>query len=170
MNTHNISLLYRRSKTSLNCIHLLPDPALGLTLSGSNYLCRTIFHGLKDVRAIEDLLYVNIFMSLIVYVPYICFEMLPGRLSPVCKSCPLFKIYSSVPIYLKSARFVNSLSLFSSMYSKTCNLRGISSGGRKYFFKEWLLEQRTHSKLKITEMASFLGQTSYIRPIRPHQR
>ena len=100
MNTHSIPLLYRRSKTSLNCIHLLPDPALGLPLSGSNYPCRTNFHGPKDVRAVEDLLYVNKFMTLIVYVPYICFEMLLGRLPPVCKSCPLLQFIQVYPFTL----------------------------------------------------------------------
>ena len=37
MSAHNIPLLSRSSKKSLNCRHLLPDLASWLTLSGSNY-------------------------------------------------------------------------------------------------------------------------------------
>ena len=39
MSTLNTLLLYRRSKRSLNYIHLPPDLVLSFTLSGSNYPC-----------------------------------------------------------------------------------------------------------------------------------
>ena len=48
-------------KISLRYRYLLPDLTPWLTLSGSNYLClqQIVFHGSKDVRAIEVLLFMN---------------------------------------------------------------------------------------------------------------
>ena len=53
MSTHNIQLLYRKSKKSLNYRHLLPNGAIINPQWLEPPMSRTIFYGPKDVRAIE---------------------------------------------------------------------------------------------------------------------
>ena len=54
MSTLNIHIIIQKiDKTSLNYIHLLPDLALGLTLSGSNHPC---LEQIYMVRKMSELL------------------------------------------------------------------------------------------------------------------